>query len=354
MRGLLAALFAVTAMAQVPIPGPSSGTGSSVSLPPFAAASNAGTDVICALHADVITGLTCNNQVVDGSTETAFVTTTTVPANVLASSVTSVNLNLGVLATATIPSITIKIKLGSTVIYQGGAQVSVAGSRALALNCLISAPSAAGASAPLITTCSTGGLPSATNVAANALITNSNLSVAANTSVSNILSVTVTFSANTTQNAIWLYSISSTPAGSTASAGGLLIAQTTLSAAQINAMFTSPVLLVLAQGAGTIINVSKCVWNAVFGSAAFTGGGPIDVFFSATSPPVSPASAGQAATLLTSFSANQFAAGTNAVAVTTGAVNQGLYVSNQTGVFAGGTGSSMTVSCLYTVLTGMQ
>lgn len=46
-------------------------------------------DFICALHADTVSGApACNNQVTDGSTETAFTTTYTVPAATLSTGVT--------------------------------------------------------------------------------------------------------------------------------------------------------------------------------------------------------------------------------------------------------------------------
>lgn len=49
----------------------------------ISASYNNGTDALCALHADVIAGLTCLNQVTDGTTQQAFVTALTIPANYL-------------------------------------------------------------------------------------------------------------------------------------------------------------------------------------------------------------------------------------------------------------------------------
>lgn len=132
-------------------------------------------------------------------------------------------------------------------------------------------------------------------------------------------------------------------------------ATVTLSAAQINTMFTTPVLLIPAQGAGTIINIQKCIYNAIFGSAAFTGGGAIGAFYGPTSPPVSLAGNLIVAATLTTFSANQIATPNPGFAANTGPyLNTGVYISNQTGVFAGGAGSSMVVSCQYSVTTGLQ
>lgn len=134
----------------------------------------------------------------------------------------------------------------------------------------------------------------------------------------------------------------------------VVTATLTLTAAQINTMFTTPVLIIPAQGAGTLISINKCVYNAIFGSAAFTGGGVLAGFYGSVSPPVSAAHNTVNAAFLTTFSANQVAAASGSVASTTAAINTGVYISNQTGVFAVGTGSSMTVTCQYTVLTGIQ
>lgn len=131
-------------------------------------------------------------------------------------------------------------------------------------------------------------------------------------------------------------------------------AQITLSAAQINTMFTTPVLMIPAQGPGTLIAPVKCVFNAIFGSAAFTGGGNIFLFFGPSNLAVNEATSSITTTFLTSFISNQIAIPNTTTVTTTSGINTGLYVANMTGVFAGGTGSSMTVNCSYNVLTGMQ
>lgn len=152
--------------------------------------------------------------------------------------------------------------------------------------------------------------------------------------------------------------LNATPSANSASwtlIGGSLTASITLTAAQINTMFTSPVLFIPAQGAGTVINVQRCVYNAIFGSAAFTGGGSIGQFFGLVSPPVTTATGTLPATFLTTFSANQILSQASmSMTVNSLAVNAAVYVSNQTGVFAGGTGSSMIVSCQYSVVAGVH
>lgn len=135
----------------------------------------------------------------------------------------------------------------------------------------------------------------------------------------------------------------------------IVTATLTLSAAQINGMFTTPVLFIPAQGAGTVVNIQRCVYNAIFGSAAFTSGGAIGPFFGNASPPVNGATGTIPATFLTTFSANQVIShSAMGITVTSGAVNAAVYLSNQTGVFAVGTGGSLVTTCQYSVLTGIQ
>lgn len=131
-------------------------------------------------------------------------------------------------------------------------------------------------------------------------------------------------------------------------------ASITLTTAQIQGMFTTPVLFIPAQGAGTFINVQRCVYEALFGSAAFTGGGAIIPFFGNTSPPVANATGSVAATLLTTFTASQIITQSSmgmAITASAAALNTAVYISNQTAVFASGTGSTLSVTCQY-IVTG--
>lgn len=151
-----------------------------------------------------------------------------------------------------------------------------------------------------------------------------------------------------------IWAQSPAPGQNTALAGGLQTAQLTLTAAQVDGMFTTPILFIPAQGAGTVISINRCLFNAIFGSAAFTGGGTINAFYGSVSPPVNLVGPGIVASFLTTFAANQITAPNTAMAVTTAAVNAAVYISNQTGVFASGTGSSLIVNCQYSVAPGMQ
>lgn len=181
----------------------------------FAPVSNAGTDVVCALHADA--GLGCINQVVDGTTTTAFSTTTTIPANMLTTNVTvPANLSLGVLGSATAAQLILSIKLGSTTIYTGGQNVSAnSANTAIQLSCQISAGAAASAATPLVTVC-TG---TSSGVFRNQLITSTTKSIPVDTTIAQVLSVAVIYGANTAGNAVWLYSISPGSGGAVGPAG---------------------------------------------------------------------------------------------------------------------------------------
>jgi hypothetical protein len=210
ITGALVAALASYGVAQAPLPGPMVGAiGAPV---PFVSAQNAGTDVICALHADVITGLTCNNAVTDGTAETAFATTVTIPAGVLANTTVGFNMVLGYVTTGATPTLLLKIRYGGvsgTVIYAfpGPGIGGSASTGAVALSCRVTA-AGSGAATPLIVGCNSNSGFTAGVANRNAQITNSALSVAADTRASQTMAVTATWSANTTGNAIWLYSVS--------------------------------------------------------------------------------------------------------------------------------------------------
>jgi hypothetical protein len=125
-------------------------------------------------------------------------------------------------------------------------------------------------------------------------------------------------------------------------------------AATVDTMFTTPVTLVAAPGAGNAIDVIDMVVEAVFGSSAFTGGGAIQASYG--TGVTTPATATIAATFLTTFSANQMAkvAGTIAASTaSTAVVNQAVTLTNATAVFAAGTGASLIVKLYYRTLTGL-
>lgn len=170
----------------------------------FAPSVNAGTDVVCALHADVITGLTCNNQVTDATSATAFSSTVAIPAGTLASNSTRFTLNFGYIGTGSTPTAVVSVKLGSTVVYTASNFASGVNNVGFAFVCNLVAATAASAAAPVIAACGVG---SPTNVAHNTLLTATTKSIAVDTTVAQTLSITVIFGAATAGNAVWLYGI---------------------------------------------------------------------------------------------------------------------------------------------------
>jgi hypothetical protein len=148
-------------------------------------------------------------------------------------------------------------------------------------------------------------------------------------------------------------------------AGGLLLtsvplssqrmAQATLTAAQIIAMYTTPVAIVPAPAAGLAIVVSQITFEMKATATAFTGGGIVVFQFANTahgagtlvhagSIPASVVNAGAAGNTLTGLWA---ASGANGLTIPTAT---GIFISNQTGVFATGTGTAI-VTISYDLVT---
>jgi hypothetical protein len=184
-------------------------TGSNTAAPPFVSAFNSGTgDAICALGGDTsISGIAC--QPGSATTATAFSTTVTIPANTLNTNAVLFDIALGAVSPASPPNATLSIKLGSTVVYTGLAATISAGTLGAQtglLSCRMIAPAASGATAPVIVACSSSPRGN-TFSAGNFLLTNTAPTVAVATNVSQILSVTILYSAATAGNAVWLQSI---------------------------------------------------------------------------------------------------------------------------------------------------
>lgn len=204
-RVVCAALLAfVSAFGQATsIPAAAAGGGSAA----FTPAQNGGTDVICAKGSDTISGITCNNSS-DATSETAFASSVTIAAGTLSNTTVTHNIVFGV-AAATSLSVTLRIRLGGTLIYQGATAATGSGTSAAGVSvftCMTTAAGSAGAVTPIITSCTTGGYAGSTP--RNTLLSATALSVTANTAVSQVLTVSAQYSANTAGNAIWLYAIS--------------------------------------------------------------------------------------------------------------------------------------------------
>jgi len=218
------------------VSGPAGATGATGATGPmgsqsFPSVQNAGTDVICAKGSDTITGITCNNSV-DGTTETAFSATTTIPAGTLSNTTINVTLPFGIISTGSAPTVFVKIRLGGpsgTLVYQSVAVTGSAASTALTLVCSMTAAGAASTTTPIIVGCIAQSLQAATQ-GHNSLLSNTTLSIPVNTLINEAISVSVAWSANTVGNAAWLYGISPGSGGAVGATGatGVVTPFTTL------------------------------------------------------------------------------------------------------------------------------
>jgi hypothetical protein len=173
---------------------------------------DAGTDVICALHADTIAGMTCGNAVTDATTETAFAHGVTIPAGALSNNTITVNSAFLIHpSSASLPTLVYSLRLGGingTKILQTPVMVaSASGNMAFLASCTISALAASSASTPLLASCSNIQNNNNLLFGSNILISNTTRSITADTTTAQTLVWTVQYSAATASNAIGLYSM---------------------------------------------------------------------------------------------------------------------------------------------------
>jgi hypothetical protein len=127
--------------------------------------------------------------------------------------------------------------------------------------------------------------------------------------------------------------------------------QVALTAAQVIAMYATPVLLLGAPGAGLMNVLNRMSIGVDYGSAQYTSGGAILAQYKSTANGAgTAASATLAAATLNAVAADTVlnVAGVASIA-NANAVNQPLYLSNQTGAFATGD-SPVIVSLNYSVI----
>lgn len=126
-------------------------------------------------------------------------------------------------------------------------------------------------------------------------------------------------------------------------------AQVALTAAQIKALYDTPVLLVAAPGSGLLLLVDKFVLNVVYGTTQYTAGGVLAPQYTNTvhGGGTVATSATIAAATINGITANSIVGLTGLLAVTSSAalINTGLYLSNASADFA--TGDSTAVANIW-------
>ncbi len=120
-----------------------------------------------------------------------------------------------------------------------------------------------------------------------------------------------------------------------------------ITAAQFNGMYAAPKLLIAAPGANKLIVLDQIDLLMTYGSAAFAVGGPVAAQYDSTVHGAgvlasnSEAAADFFATASTSFQFESISGDTVGALPFSSTVNKGLYLSNTSGAFTTGTGSSM-------------
>lgn len=117
-------------------------------------------------------------------------------------------------------------------------------------------------------------------------------------------------------------------------------ATVSLTAAQIIAMYTTPVQLIAAPGSGKLVLIDSILWDIAFGTMQFTAGGAIQAQYGNTTHGAGPAASGSiAAATLNGVAASGFVANSSGAATLNAPAtveNTAVYISNATQAFATG------------------
>jgi hypothetical protein len=123
--------------------------------------------------------------------------------------------------------------------------------------------------------------------------------------------------------------------------------------AQLQTLNSVGISLAPASGAGTVNELVSCVVNLKYGSASFSGGGAVGVFWGLGGTQAS--SGTIASTVFTSLSANEYQAlvGQTAAVASSVALNKALVLQAASADFTSGTGGSAVIQVVYRVHSGL-
>jgi len=132
-------------------------------------------------------------------------------------------------------------------------------------------------------------------------------------------------------------------------------ATVTLTAAQVKALYDTPVQLIAAPGAGKLVIIDNILWDIAFGTTQYTAGGVLAAQYGNTVHGAGPVASGTlAAASLNGVAASGFLSNggvSGALSVTKAtSLNTAVYLSNQTADFATGD-STVTLYVRYRVVT---
>jgi hypothetical protein len=115
--------------------------------------------------------------------------------------------------------------------------------------------------------------------------------------------------------------------------------------AQVQGMNATPIILVPAPGTGLSIAVDYIVFKYVYAATVYASGGTITMGYTGGAAAVNTL----AASILTTAASSTTVCVTGSSNVTA-SINTALQITNATGAFTGGTGSTLTILVSYTVI----